>query len=35
MANLPKLHAELRRSGYVTDELEYPSYLALWKQLTR
>jgi fatty acid desaturase len=35
MANLPKLHAELRRSGYVTDELEYPSYPALWKQLTR
>ena len=35
MANLPKLHAELRRSGYVTDEIEYPSYLALWKQLTR
>jgi fatty acid desaturase len=33
MANLPKLHAELRRSGYVTDALEYPSYLALWKQL--
>jgi len=35
MANLPKLHAELRRTGYVTDELEYPSYLALWKRLTR
>jgi fatty acid desaturase len=35
MSNLPKLHAELRRAGYVTDEIEYPSYLALWKQLTR
>jgi fatty acid desaturase len=35
MANLPKLHAELRRAGYVTDELEYPSYPALWKQLAR
>jgi fatty acid desaturase len=35
MANLPKLHAELRRSGYVTDELEYQSYPALWRQLTR
>ena len=35
MANLPKLHAELRRANYVTDELEYPSYLALWKQLAR
>jgi fatty acid desaturase len=34
MANLPKLHAELRRANYVTDELEYPSYLALWKQLS-
>src|SRR3954454_24250959 len=35
MANLPKLHAELRRANYVTDEIEYPSYLALWKQLAR
>lgn len=35
MANLPKLHAELRRANYVTDEFEYPSYLALWKQLAR
>jgi fatty acid desaturase len=35
MANLPKLHAELRRANYVTDELEYPSYLALWKRLAR
>ena len=35
MANLPKLHAELRRANYVTDELEYPSYVALWKQLSR
>jgi fatty acid desaturase len=33
MANLPKLHAELRRANYVTDEIEYSSYLALWKQL--
>ena len=33
MANLPKLHAELCRSGYVTDELEYPSYHALWAKL--
>jgi fatty acid desaturase len=33
MANLPKLHAELRRSGYVTDELEYPNYTALWRKL--
>ncbi len=35
MANLPKLHAELRRANYVTDEIEYPSYLALWKALAR
>ena len=33
MAHLPKLHAELRRSGYVTDELEYPNYTALWRKL--
>jgi fatty acid desaturase len=33
MANLPKLHAELRRSGYVTDELEYRNYTALWRKL--
>jgi fatty acid desaturase len=35
MANLPKLHAELVRAGYVTDALEYGSYLALWTQLSR
>src|SRR5215475_4010819 len=34
MANLPKLHRELRRAGYVTDELEYPSYLSLWRKLS-
>jgi fatty acid desaturase len=34
MANLPKLHAELRRAGYVTDEIEYASYPALWKKLS-
>jgi fatty acid desaturase len=33
MANLPKLHAELTRAGYVTDGLEYPSYSALWRKL--
>jgi fatty acid desaturase len=35
MANLPKLHAELRRANYVTDGFEYRSYLALWRQLSR
>ena len=34
MANLPKLHAELERSGYVNDAIEYPSYLALWAKLS-
>ncbi len=34
MANLPRLHAELRRAGYVTDELEHPSYTALWRKLS-
>jgi fatty acid desaturase len=33
MANLPKLHAELQRAGYVTDGLEYRSYTALWRKL--
>jgi len=33
MAHLPKLHAELRRSGYVTDELEYSGYTKLWRKL--
>jgi len=31
---LPELHAELRRSGYVPDGLEYPSYPALWRALS-
>ena len=31
---LPALHAELVRSGWVVPELEYPSYLALWKALS-
>ena len=31
--NLPHLHAELVRSGWVTEELTYPTYRALWKQL--
>ena len=34
MANLPKLHRELRKSGYVTDSLEYRSYPALWRRLS-
>ncbi len=34
MAHLPKLHAELRRAGYVTDGLEHPSYHALWRKLS-
>ena len=34
MANLPKLHRELRRTGYVTDDIEYRSYPALWRKLS-
>lgn len=31
--NLPRLHAELVAAGWVTPELEYPSYRALWRTL--
>jgi fatty acid desaturase len=31
--NLPRLHRELEASGWVTSEITYPSYLALWKDL--
>ena len=31
--NLPQLHDELVASGWITPELEYPSYRALWKAL--
>src|SRR3954470_4358252 len=30
---LPQLHNELVAAGYVTPELEYPSYRALWRKL--
>ena len=30
---LPQLHRELVAAGYVTTELEYPSYTALWRKL--
>jgi fatty acid desaturase len=33
MAHLPKLHTELRNSGYVVDGLEYRSYTSLWRKL--
>ncbi len=29
--HLPAFHEELRRAGYVTDAITYPSYLALWR----
>jgi fatty acid desaturase len=32
--NLPKLHAELEAAGWMTPELEYPSYRALWRALS-
>ncbi len=31
--NLPKFHTELVRAGWVTEELTYPSYHALWRKL--
>jgi fatty acid desaturase len=31
--NLPKLHAELEQAGYVTPDITYPSYTALWRAL--
>ena len=34
MRNLPRLHRELVAGGYVTNELEYRSYPALWKALS-
>ena len=34
MAHLPRLHAELRRAGYVSDGLEYRSYSSLWRKLS-
>jgi fatty acid desaturase len=32
--NLPALHDELVRAGWVTPALEYPSYTALWRALS-
>jgi fatty acid desaturase len=32
--NLPKLHNELVASGWVVEDLEYPSYRAFWKAAT-
>ncbi|MGP8060615.1 MAG: fatty acid desaturase [Acidimicrobiales bacterium] len=32
--NLPAFHDELVRAGYVTEELTYPSYRALWRALS-
>ena len=29
--NLPRLHGELVRSGWVTEAIEYPSYRAFWR----
>ena len=29
--NLPRLHDELVRAGWITPDLEYPSYAALWR----
>jgi fatty acid desaturase len=32
--NLPAYHAELERSGYVTEAITYPNYRSLWKALS-
>ncbi len=32
--NLPRYHAELEAAGYVTPEITYPSYFALWRAAT-
>lgn len=31
--NLPRLHDELVQAGWVTPEIEYPNYVALWRAL--
>lgn len=31
--NLPKLHEELAAAGWIVADLEYPSYIALWRTL--
>jgi fatty acid desaturase len=31
--HLPALHDELVQAGWITPDLEYPSYCALWKAL--
>jgi len=31
--NLPRLHAELEQAGWVTTDITYPSYRALWRDL--
>jgi fatty acid desaturase len=32
--NLPLFHRELEDAGYVTNELTYPNYRALWRALS-
>ncbi len=34
MRNLPRFHRELISAGYVSEGLEYPSYIALWSALS-
>jgi fatty acid desaturase len=33
--NLPRLHAELVAAGWVTEAIEHPSYVALWRSMIR
>jgi hypothetical protein len=32
--HLPALHHELERAGWVTPDLTYPSYRALWRAMS-
>jgi fatty acid desaturase len=31
--SLPRFHDELRRAGWITDDMTYPSYRSLWRAL--
>ena len=31
--SLPRFHDELRRAGWITDEMTHPSYRVLWRAL--
>jgi fatty acid desaturase len=35
MSQLPRLHTELERAGFVSDTLEFKTYASLWRKLAR